>query len=113
MIDLSHLFSKLVDTHGNILIPGVLDSVLPVTAEERKLYEPIDFDLEKFKVDAGVDHLIHNTKEDTLMSRWRFPSLSIHGVEGAFYGGGQILRSILSSTTLLGPRRVCTWNALL
>lgn len=88
MIDLSHLFSKLVDTHGNILIPGVLDSVLPVTAEERKLYEPIDFDLEKFKVDAGVDHLIHNTKEDTLMSRWRFPSLSIHGVEGAFYGGG-------------------------
>jgi acetylornithine deacetylase/succinyl-diaminopimelate desuccinylase-like protein len=31
---------------------------------------------------------IHETPKEALMHRWRFPSLSLHGVEGAFYAPG-------------------------
>ena len=43
MVDLVALLNELVDENGKILIPGVYDSVKPLTEEERKLYEPIDF----------------------------------------------------------------------
>jgi hypothetical protein len=45
MSDLVALFSTLVDGKGNILIPGVNDSVRELTPEEEKLYENLDFDM--------------------------------------------------------------------
>jgi hypothetical protein len=42
---LTHLLSKLTDVHGKIKIPGLDKLVAPVTAEEEKLYDSIDFDL--------------------------------------------------------------------
>eukprot|EP00045_Choanoeca_perplexa_P016897 m.234799 g.234799 ORF g.234799 m.234799 type:complete len:489 (-) comp17392_c0_seq2:3794-5260(-) len=89
MVDLVKIFATLVDPKGNILIPGINDSVAPVTPEEEKTYDPIDFSLEGYASDAGaVGALPHPSKNETLMRRWRFPSLSIHGFEGAFYGKG-------------------------
>ena len=43
MIDLIALLNTLVDSKGRIQIPGVYDSVAKLTDEEKKLYEPIDF----------------------------------------------------------------------
>ncbi|XP_052699358.1 cytosolic non-specific dipeptidase-like isoform X1 [Crassostrea angulata] len=88
MADLIALLDTLVDNKGRILIPGIYDSVAKLTEEEKKLYEPIDFDLEEYKKDVGVTALIHDKKEDILMHRWRYPSLSIHGIEGAFSESG-------------------------
>jgi len=91
MIDLSHLFSKLVDQKGHILIPGVNELVKPMTAEEDAIYDPINFDPKVYAEDIGCDKLLHdgdNVKKDTLQHRWRYPSLSIHGVEGSFDGAG-------------------------
>ncbi|EGD79924.1 CNDP dipeptidase 2 [Salpingoeca rosetta] len=89
MVDLVKMMSTLVDAKGNILIDGVNDTVAPVVADEHKVYEAIDFDIQDYKRDAGlVGDVPHPSKVDTLMRRWRFPSLSIHGVEGAFYGQG-------------------------
>lgn len=31
MIDLAHLFSKLVTPQGKILVPGIMDKVMPLT----------------------------------------------------------------------------------
>lgn len=45
MTDLIYLMDQLVDKNGKILIPGVYDRVAKVTEEEKKLYEPIDFDI--------------------------------------------------------------------
>lgn len=45
MTDLIGLLGTLVDVKGNILVPGVNKSVLPVTKEEKDSYDPIDFDL--------------------------------------------------------------------
>lgn len=36
----------------------------------------------------GAETLLHDCKKDILMHRWRYPSLSLHGIEGAFSGAG-------------------------
>merc|ERR1712168_1767234 len=88
MRDLVGLLSTLVDVKGNILIPGVNDAVAELTEEEKALYDPIDFDIDDYRQDIGHNKLLHDNKPDLLMHRWRYPSLSIHGVEGAFYEPG-------------------------
>ncbi|KAJ8290926.1 hypothetical protein GJAV_G00019260 [Gymnothorax javanicus] len=88
MTDLIALLGSLVDHTGKILIPGVNEAVAPLTEEERKLYADIHFDVEEMKKMINVKSFLQDTKEDILMARWRYPSLSIHGIEGAFSGLG-------------------------
>lgn len=88
MADLIAIMGSLADHKGKILIDGVNETVAPVTAEELELYKNIDFDPEDYRNDLGAVKLQHETKEAILMHRWRFPSLSLHGIEGAFDGSG-------------------------
>jgi len=88
MTDLIALMGSLVDRKGKIMVPGMYDMVAPLTEEEKKLYEKIDFDLDEYCKDVGVGQLLHDTKEQILMHRWRYPSLSLHGIEGAFAESG-------------------------
>ncbi|XP_075995607.1 cytosolic non-specific dipeptidase [Genypterus blacodes] len=88
MVDLVALMGSLVDKKGKILIPGVYDSVAPLTEKEKNQYEPIEFDLAEYRKDVGVEQLLHDTKAQILMHRWRYPSLSLHGIEGAFAESG-------------------------
>ncbi|VDK50683.1 unnamed protein product [Gongylonema pulchrum] len=82
------MMSQLSDVNGNIKIDGLLDLVAPVTDEERRLYKALDFDMEDYRSDIGAVRLISDQKEKVLMNRWRNPSLSLHGIEGAFSGEG-------------------------
>jgi cytosolic nonspecific dipeptidase len=88
MIDLVALLNELVDAKGKILVPGIYDSVAKVTDDEMKLYDPIDFDCNAYTEESGCFDLIHKDKMNTLMHKWRYPSLSIHGIQGAFDGPG-------------------------
>ncbi|KAJ1898583.1 hypothetical protein LPJ66_002659 [Kickxella alabastrina] len=88
MVDLVHLLSKLVDTNGRIQIPGIYDQVMPVTDEEELTYENLEFSHTALATDLKHDVIIHAEERDTLKHRWRYPTLSIHGVEGAFYSPG-------------------------
>lgn len=88
MTDLIALMNCLVDVKGKLQIPGIYDNVKKVTPEEQALYKDIDFDMEDYRCDMKHSKLIHETKEDVLMHRWRFPSLSLHGIEGAFSDPG-------------------------
>src|SRR5699024_794635 len=88
MTDLVQLMSRLTDAHGNILIPGVMDAVKPFSDEERRQLESLDFDKAAFREEIGTSRLGFGDKADILASRWRFPSLSMHGIEGAFSGPG-------------------------
>lgn len=88
MSDVIKLMSKLVDNRGRILIPGVMDDVKPMDNAEEKLYHCIEFDCEEFRSEVGTNRLLHTDKVNTLTHRWRFPSLSLHGIEGAFSGAG-------------------------
>ncbi|CAH0547738.1 unnamed protein product [Brassicogethes aeneus] len=90
MSDLVHLLNHLVDKDGKILIPGLYNQVAQVTEHEKEIYKKIEFSIDEYRSDVGCAKLMHNEdKEKILMHRWRFPSLSIHGVEGAFSEPGQ------------------------
>ncbi|XP_040209819.1 cytosolic non-specific dipeptidase-like [Rana temporaria] len=88
MSDLIYLLGQLADVKGKILIPGIYDDVLPLTEQEKELYKNLEFNLDDLKADTGAKQFLHDTKEEILMYRWRYPSLSIHGIEGAFSGSG-------------------------
>ncbi|KAJ3098012.1 hypothetical protein HDU97_004372 [Phlyctochytrium planicorne] len=88
MTDLFAIMSKLVSPDGKILIPGIYDDVAPVTDQEDKMYDGISFTLADIHGAIESNTTIHASEKKTLMHRWRFPSLSLHGVEGAFYAPG-------------------------
>lgn len=90
MTDLVKLMSQLVDGDGKILIPGIDEMVAPVTQKESQLYDDIDYDTAELAKSTGAaDISIYSDKKDILMHRWRYPSLSLHGIEGAFSGVGE------------------------
>lgn len=88
MIDLSHVFAKLVTPQGEILIPGIKEMVAPLTEKEDALYDKIHFDVAGLEENIGSKTVIQDDIKKALQARWRYPSLSIHGVEGAFYEKG-------------------------
>jgi cytosolic nonspecific dipeptidase len=90
MTDLITLMSSLVDRTGHILVPGIYDDVAPLLDNENEIYEKITFDTDAFRESIGTPgKLLHQTKTKLLQHRWRFPSLSLHGIEGAFSEAGQ------------------------
>jgi Cys-Gly metallodipeptidase DUG1 len=88
MTDLVRILASLVDTNGRILIPGINELVAPLTDDEKALYGPISYNMETLYESLGSKTGIFEDKERTLMARWRYPSLSVHGVEGAFSAPG-------------------------
>ncbi|KAI2899866.1 hypothetical protein CBS63078_7118 [Aspergillus niger] len=54
-----------------------------VTPDEIAQYEDIDFDMDEFRNTIGSEAATYATAKDTLMHRWRYPSITIHGVNGA------------------------------
>jgi Cys-Gly metallodipeptidase DUG1 len=88
MTDLMQVLSKLVDVNGKILISGINEMVAPVTEEEKALYGPISYTMDNLYESLGSKTSIFEDKERTLMARWRYPSLSVHGIEGAFSAPG-------------------------
>jgi len=86
---LIYMMNQLIDSEGNILIPGILDNVAPITKAEEAMYNAIDFDMTEFQSEIGIIELLNPAdKMKTLMGRWRNPSLSLHGIQGAFSDPG-------------------------
>ena len=84
MTDLVRVMASLVDTDGNIQIKGIKELVAPLDTDEQSLYKDIAFTMDNLYESLGSKTGIFPDKERTLMGRWRYPSLSLHGVEGAF-----------------------------
>ncbi|KAJ7083462.1 hypothetical protein C8R44DRAFT_822476 [Mycena epipterygia] len=88
MTDLISLLSTLVAPSGQILVPGVDDMVSVADAEERAIYEKLDYSIKDVEDSAGAPIALSADKTQVLMGRMRLPSLSLHGIEGAFSGPG-------------------------
>lgn len=66
-----------------------MEAVDPMTDAERALYAGIEFDAAAFAAQTGVpNRLRFSDKEGILTARWRYPTLSLHGIEGAWSGAG-------------------------
>jgi len=88
MTDLVLLMSKLVAPDGKILVPGVDEMVSAASEDEIAIYNALDYDIKDVEEAAGAPIAISSDKATVLMGRMRYPSLSLHGIEGAFYGAG-------------------------
>ncbi|KAF7440176.1 hypothetical protein PC9H_000520 [Pleurotus ostreatus] len=88
MTDLIHLMGQLVSPTGKILIPGVDEMVPPPTEEEKAIYSGLDYSIQDIQDAAGAAIALSDDKVNVLMGRMRYPSLSLHGIEGAFSGVG-------------------------
>lgn len=88
MTDLIGILDTLISPSGTILIPGIREAVAPLSDEEWKMYQDIEFDVESYKSKIGVNQLMYSNKVDLLAHRWRYPTVSIHGIEGAFSASG-------------------------
>ncbi|KAG5519079.1 hypothetical protein PMAC_002165 [Pneumocystis sp. 'macacae'] len=78
------LFSSLVKPDGTILIPGIMDQVEPLSKDS--LYDGISITMEDIHHSAGSKTTIYDKEKCILMHR--YPSLSLHGIEGAFSSPG-------------------------
>lgn len=76
--------------HNGIDIPGCRrDDCDPVTDLEKDLYKRLSFHPETFRTAVGdVPHLIGDGSTEILMNCWRWPSLSIHGIESSHSESG-------------------------
>ena len=84
MVDLLQLLATVTDpTTGRVLVPEFYEQVRPVSEEERALYQDIDFSVERYSAKTGLSGLLPagQTATELLMQRWRFPSLSVTGIE--------------------------------
>ncbi|KAK9477204.1 hypothetical protein V1514DRAFT_334501 [Lipomyces japonicus] len=88
LIDLTHVLAQLVDPQGKILIPGVNDLVAPLTPDEEKLYDNIKYSMDDLYSATGSKTNLFDTEKESLKARWRYPTLSLHGIEGAFSAPG-------------------------
>ncbi|CAG8565833.1 24098_t:CDS:2 [Dentiscutata erythropus] len=88
MTDLIHLFSKLVTPSGKILITGVNDDVALLTDAENQMYKSLEFSLSELHSAIESKTTIFDNEIETLQHRWRYPSLTLHGIEGAFSSPG-------------------------
>ncbi|KXN88424.1 Cys-Gly metallodipeptidase DUG1 [Leucoagaricus sp. SymC.cos] len=88
MTDLISIMSRLVDNRGNILIPGIQDQCSIADDKEKKIYAGLDYSIHDVEEAAGGNIALSSDKVEVLMGRMRNPSLSLHGIEGAFSGVG-------------------------
>jgi len=88
MTALIAVMSKLVTVDGKILIPGVDDGVTVADIKERERYEALDYNISDLESAVGAKIAKSDDKIEVLMGRSRNPSLSLHGIEGAFSGVG-------------------------
>ncbi|XP_034730285.1 cytosolic non-specific dipeptidase [Etheostoma cragini] len=88
MTDLIGILDTLISPSGTILIPGIREAVAPLSDDEWKMYQDIQFDIENHKNKTGVNQLMYSNKVDLLAHMWRYPTVSIHGIEGAFSDPG-------------------------
>jgi len=88
MTDLVALMSKLVDPTGKILIPGIEEMVPGPTDDEIALYQALDYSVADVDDSTGASITLSDNNTEVMMGRMRMPSLSLHGIEGAFSGAG-------------------------
>ncbi|CAH1767027.1 13812_t:CDS:10, partial [Entrophospora sp. SA101] len=76
--DMIRILSKLITNDNKVLIPEFYDKVREATSNEKKLYEPIIKSVNRSKLLFGNEN---KDLIDSLMLRWRYPSLTIHRID--------------------------------
>jgi len=82
---LARMLSRLVDDQGRITVPGLLDDVPPVDAEQRAHLASLPFDADAFRTDAGMlpgAALVGESERSPYERLWHRPCLAATALEG-------------------------------
>lgn len=60
--DIYFVSDTLISPSGKILIPGIREAVAPLSDEEWKMYQDIQFDMDNYRNKVGVSQLMYNNK---------------------------------------------------
>ncbi len=86
---LVELLSKLKDSSGHILIPGMYDDVRPPSAAEQHSWSILPFDEQEFlKNEVGASRLTGEPGYSVFERTWARPTLEVHGIAGGFTAAG-------------------------
>ncbi|KAL1423774.1 hypothetical protein MTO96_020833 [Rhipicephalus appendiculatus] len=105
MADIVFLLDSLMGTRGHVAIEGFHEDVAPITDNEWKLYEHVDFDTNEYQSTHGIRRITIDDRVQLLMRKWRYPSLTIHGIEGAHSSHGE--KTVIPGR-VVGKFSVCT-----
>nr|XP_037276460.1 cytosolic non-specific dipeptidase-like [Rhipicephalus microplus] len=89
MADVVFLLDSLMGARGHVSVEGFHDDVAPITDTEWKLYEHVDFDTIEYQSTHDIRRITIDDRLQLLMRKWRYPSLTIHGIEGAHSSHGE------------------------
>jgi acetylornithine deacetylase/succinyl-diaminopimelate desuccinylase-like protein len=85
---LVHLLATMKDKHGQILVDGFYDAVLPATPLEKEALAKLPLDLEKVKQDLGLEDLDAPLEHAFYERLSLYPTLTINGLHGGYGGAG-------------------------
>jgi len=89
MFGLVELLSKMKDSNGHILIPGMYDDVRPPTPEEKHSWSILPFDEAEFlKNEVGSSRLTGEPGYSVFERTWARPTLEVHGIVGGYTAPG-------------------------
>lgn len=85
---LAKILTDIKTPDGRIQLPGFYDSVVPLEASERAMWESLGFSDTTFAETLGVPALTGEAGFSTLERRWARPTFDVHGLLGGYQGEG-------------------------
>lgn len=85
---LTHMLASLVNSGGQIQIPGFYDDVEPLTEAERRQFAELEFSDEEFCRELGISAVAGEADYGTLERRWARPTFDINGLFSGYQGEG-------------------------
>jgi acetylornithine deacetylase/succinyl-diaminopimelate desuccinylase-like protein len=84
----AELVSSFHGKHGEILVEGFYDQLIPLTDADRERIAKIPFDESDYRGQIGIDSLIGEPGYSTYERAWARPTLEINGLWGGYSGDG-------------------------
>ncbi|MBX3423458.1 MAG: dipeptidase [Pirellulaceae bacterium] len=85
---LAKIISSLVDGNGRVQLPGFYDRVQSLSDAERRAWQNLGFDDQRFADQLGVRALSGEAGFSTLERRWARPTCDVHGLWSGYQGEG-------------------------
>lgn len=82
---LSKMLATLVDDDGQIAIPGILEQVRPLSAQEKEEFRKIPYDEKEFRKQSGMiaGAQFLRTDPSPIVQVWRLPSLTVNAIQAS------------------------------
>lgn len=82
---LSKMLASLVDSTGQIAIPGVLEQVRPLSPEEKRDFEKVPYNEQEFRKQSGILPEVPLLKSQVppVIQVWRLPSLTVNAIQAS------------------------------